>query len=58
MCTDGVIELFIDTDLETLFSESKSTKEIIDELDKSCQVFSNDNYTAIVFQIEKNKNLI
>jgi protein phosphatase len=51
LCTDGVIDSFIDTDLETLFSESKSTKEIIDELDKSCQIFSNDNYTAIVFQV-------
>nr|WP_315215315.1 hypothetical protein [uncultured Flavobacterium sp.] len=58
LCKDGVIESWIDTDLETLFSESKSTNEIIDELDKSCQIFSNDNYTAIVFQIEKNKNLI
>ena len=52
LCTDGALESFIDTDLETLFSESKSTKEIIDELDKSCQIFSNDNYTAIVFQID------
>ena len=58
LCTDGVIESFIATDLESLFSESKSSKYIIDELDKSCQIFSNDNYTAIVFQIEKNKNLI
>ena len=32
--------------------ESDSTKEIIDELDKNCQIFSNDNYTAIVFQID------
>lgn len=52
LCSDGVIDSFIDTDLETLFSESKSTDEIIDELDKSCQIFSNDNYTAIVFQID------
>lgn len=52
LCTDGVIESFIDTDLETLFSESKSTKEIIDELDKNCQIFSNDNYTVIVFQVD------
>jgi protein phosphatase len=52
ICTDGVIESWIDTDLETLFSESKSTNEIIDELDKSCQIFSNDNYTAIVFQVD------
>jgi serine/threonine protein phosphatase PrpC len=52
LCTDGVIESWIDTDLETLFSESKSTEDIIDELDKNCQIFSNDNYTAIVFQVD------
>ena len=57
MCTDGVIESWIDTDLETLFSESKSTNEIIDELDKSCQIFSNDNYTAIVFQVDFSKKI-
>lgn len=52
ICSDGITESWIDTDLETLFFESKSTKEIIDELDKSCQIFSNDNYTAIVFQVD------
>lgn len=52
LCTDGVIDSFIDTDLQELFSESKSTREIIYELDKSCQIFSNDNYTAIVFQVD------
>jgi len=50
LCTDGVIESFIDTDLESLFSESKSTKDIVYELDKNCQIFSEDNYSAIVFQ--------
>lgn len=58
ICTDGVIESWVDSDLESLFFNGKSSKYIIDELDKSCQIFSNDNYIAIVFQIEKNKNLI
>lgn len=51
ICSDGITNSWIDTDLQELFSESKSTIEIIDELDKSCQIFSNDNYTAIVFQV-------
>lgn len=53
ICSDGVIESWIDTDLQKLFSESKSTKEIIDELVKNCQIFSEDNYSAIVFQLFK-----
>lgn len=51
LCTDGITESWIDTDLQELFSESKSTKDIVYELDKSCQIFSNDNYMAIVFQV-------
>ena len=51
LCTDGIIESWIDSDLESLFSESKSSQNIIEELNKSCQIFSNDNYSAIVFQL-------
>jgi protein phosphatase len=58
LCTDGVIESWLDIDLETLFSESKSIKDIVDELNKSCQIFSNDNYTAIVFQVDIKKSSI
>ena len=51
LCTDGVIESWIDSDLESLFSELKSSQNIIEGLNKSCQIFSNDNYSAIVFQL-------
>ncbi len=51
VCTDGIIESWIDSDLESLFSELKSSQCIIDELNKNCKIFSNDNYSAIVFQL-------
>ena len=51
ICSDGITESWIDTDLEELFSDSKTTDEIIEELEKNCNVFSEDNYSAIVFQI-------
>ena len=51
LCTDGVIESWIDSDLESLFSTSKSSQNIIEALNESCQIFSNDNYSAIVFQL-------
>lgn len=41
-----------------LLSESKSTKDIVDDLNKSCQIFSNDNYTAIIFQVDIKKSSI
>jgi protein phosphatase len=52
VCTDGIIESWIDSDLESLFSELKSSQCIINELNKNCKIFSNDNYSAIVFQLE------
>ena len=51
LCTDGIIESWIDSDLESLFSELKFSQCIIDELNRNCQIFSNDNYSAIVFQL-------
>jgi serine/threonine protein phosphatase PrpC len=53
ICSDGITESWIDTDLEELFSDSKTTDEIIEELEKNCNVFSEDNYSAIVFNINK-----
>ena len=50
--TDGVIQSLIDSDLEELFSSLKSSSEIIQELKKSCETFSEDNFTAIIFKIE------
>ena len=52
ICSDGITESWIDTDLEELFSDSKTTDEIIEELEKNCNVFSEDNYSAIVFMAD------
>lgn len=51
ICSDGVTESWIDTDLQELFSGGKTSNEIIDKLNKNCNIFSEDNYSAIVFQI-------
>ena len=51
ICSDGITESWIDTDLQELFSNFKSSSEIIQELNKNCNVFSEDNYSAFIFQI-------
>jgi protein phosphatase len=51
ICSDGILESWIDSDLETLFSEAKSSSYLIQKLHENCSRFSNDNYTAIVYQI-------
>lgn len=50
ICSDGITETWLDTDLEELFSSFKSSSEIIQELQTQCEIFSEDNYSAIVFQ--------
>ncbi len=52
ICTDGITESWIDSDLEELFSSLKSSSENLQELKKSCETFSEDNFTAILFKIE------
>jgi serine/threonine protein phosphatase PrpC len=52
ICTDGINETWIDSDLEELFSSSKTSNDIIQELKKCCETFSEDNFTAIIFKIE------
>jgi protein phosphatase len=52
ICTDGVIETLIDSDLEDLFSSLNSSNDISSNLEKECEIYSEDNYTAIVFQID------
>lgn len=52
ICTDGITETWIDSDLEELFSSTKTSNDIIHELKKSCETFSEDNFTAIIFKIE------
>jgi PPM family protein phosphatase len=52
ICTDGITESWIDSDLEELFSGSKTSNYIIQELKKCCETFSEDNFTAIIIKIE------
>jgi protein phosphatase len=52
ICTDGITESWIDSDLEELFCKFASTNDIIQEIVKQCEIFSEDNYTAIVIQID------
>lgn len=51
VCSDGVIESWIDTDLQELFSGKKTSNDIVDELNKNCNVFSEDNYSIILLQV-------
>jgi serine/threonine protein phosphatase PrpC len=51
LCTDGIQESWIDADFEALFSTQNTTEEIINQIDKQCEKFSDDNYSAILFQI-------
>jgi protein phosphatase len=53
ICSDGILESWIDEDLENLFSEVKPASYFVQKLHENCQIFSNDNYTAIVYQISK-----
>lgn len=52
ICSDGITESWIDTDLQELFSGEKTSNEIIDKLNKNCNIFSEDNYSAIVFFVD------
>ena len=56
ICSDGITESWIDKDLQELFIDNKTTDEIVEELEKNCKIFSNDNYSAIVFQVDKFKS--
>jgi protein phosphatase len=51
LCSDGLLEAWIDSDLEELFLEVKPTSYFIQKLNTNCKLFSNDNYTALIFQV-------
>jgi protein phosphatase len=51
VCSDGIQESWIDSDLEVLFASDKNAKEVIKKIEEQCAVFSTDNYSAIVIQI-------
>jgi serine/threonine protein phosphatase PrpC len=50
ICTDGITETWIDLDLEELFLNTKNANKIIQILRDQCEIFSEDNYSAIVIQ--------
>lgn len=51
ICSDGITESWIDKDLQELFCREKTSNEIINKLNKNCNVFSEDNYSAIILLI-------
>jgi protein phosphatase len=57
LISDGVLEAFIEDDLIELFVSNNSCAEILKEINKQSTQFSNDNYSAIIYQIGKNKKL-
>jgi len=52
-CSDGVLESWNDGELKELFLTNSDVAEITKELALKCSVQSKDNYTAIVYKIEK-----
>lgn len=56
ICSDGITESWIDSDLEELFSNFNSSSEVIKQLQKQCDIFSEDNYTAIILIVDKFKS--
>jgi protein phosphatase len=57
LISDGVLEAFIEDDLIELFNSNNSCAEILKEINKECTQFSNDNYSAIIYQIGIDKKL-
>ena len=51
LISDGVLEAFIEDDLIELFNSNNSCAEIIKKINIQCNQFSNDNYSAIIYQI-------
>jgi PPM family protein phosphatase len=51
VCSDGIQESWIDSDLEVLFASDKNAKEVIKKIEEQCAIFSTDNYSAIVIQV-------
>jgi protein phosphatase len=52
LCSDGVLESWMDEELEELFSKEESCGQILDQLKLKCEKLSKDNFTAILFKIE------
>lgn len=56
LCSDGVFEAWTDSALESLFATVKNAEEALQALHEQCYLHSNDNYTAIVLQVEEVNN--
>lgn len=52
LCSDGVLESWMDEELEELFSKEESCAQILNQLKLKCEKLSRDNFTAIAFKIE------
>jgi PPM family protein phosphatase len=52
-CTDGVLETWNDDDLQALFTAINDPDKILEKLKKECELYSKDNFTAIVYRIEE-----
>ena len=52
LCSDGVLESWMDEELEELFSNEESSAQILNQIKLKCEKLSKDNFTAIVFKIE------
>ena len=52
LCSDGVHKSMESEDLETRMMEEKSLEEILRGFDLSCWKYGDDNYTAILMEVE------
>ena len=52
LCSDGLHKSMKDETLLTLMAEDKPLEEIINEYDKICETRGDDNYTAILIEVE------
>jgi len=52
LCSDGVLESWMDKELEELFSNEESCAQILNQLKLKCEELSKDNFTALAFKIE------
>jgi len=52
LCSDGVLESWMDEELEELFSKGESCSQILNQLKLKCEELSKDNFTALAFRIE------
>ena len=52
LCSDGVHKSMESEDLEARMMEAKSLEEILHGFDLSCWKYGDDNYTAILIEVE------